>query len=83
MAVFGESSGGNYAAMACVAADAPLFDDPALGDLAIPCAVQAAIDWYGPIDFSSMDAQLTASGLGLMEHDRPESMEEHYLGGRL
>jgi acetyl esterase/lipase len=80
IAVFGESSGGNYAAMACVAAAAPLFDDVALGNADSPCEVQAAIDWYGPTDLLRMDEHLVASGLGPATHGLADSMESQYLG---
>lgn len=80
IAVLGESSGGNYAAMACVAADSVLFDDPILGSADYPCEVQAAVDWYGPTDLSKMDEQLRASGLGPGDHDLAGSNESLYLG---
>jgi len=82
VAVFGESSGGNYAAMMCVAAGTSLFDDPALGDSSYPCDVQAAIDWYGPTDLLKMDEQLAANGLGPANHGLAGSMESQYLGAR-
>ena len=78
--VFGESSGGNYAAMVCTAAGSALFDDPDLGDLSYPCDVQAVIDWYGPTDLSKMDKHLEESGLGPGDHGRADSMESQYLG---
>jgi acetyl esterase/lipase len=82
IAVFGGSSGGNYAAMACVTAEVSLFDDAALGDPHYPCDVQAAVDWFGPTDFSKMDEQLAASGMGTANHGLADSMESQYLGGR-
>lgn len=78
--VFGESSGANYAAMACVAAGESLFDDPDVPDLGYPCDVQAAVDWYGPTDLTKMDEQLEANGLGPGNHGLADSMESRYLG---
>lgn len=83
MGVFGESSGGNYAAMVCTAAGSTLFDDPGLGDVSYPCDVRAVIDWYGPTDLSKMDAQLEQSGLGPGGHSPAGSMESQYLGAPL
>lgn len=83
IAAFGGSAGGNFAAMACVTAAVPLFDDPALGDRRYPCDVKAAVDWFGPTDLSKMDAQLTASGAGPANHSLADSMESKYLGARL
>lgn len=82
IAVMGESSGGNYAAMACVAAESELFDDSALGSTSYSCEVQAAIDQYGPTDLSKMDEQLEASGLGPRDHGQASSMESQYLRAR-
>lgn len=33
--------------------------------VAVTCGVQAAVDWFGPIDFFTMDEQRDANGLGL------------------
>lgn len=35
----------------------PVFDDHDLGDSSLSSAVQAAVDWYGPVDFKTIDAQ--------------------------
>ncbi|MCE5255025.1 MAG: alpha/beta hydrolase [Actinomycetia bacterium] len=80
IAACGASAGGNYAAMVCVTGGVPVFDDPSLGNIGYPCDVQAAIDWFGPIDFLTMDEQLAASGLEPCDHSRPESPESRYLG---
>jgi len=82
IAAFGESSGGNYAAMTCVAADVALFDDPESAHLSQPCDVQAAVDWYGPTDLGKLDEQLAANGLGPQDHGLEDSPESRYLGGR-
>jgi acetyl esterase/lipase len=81
IAVCGDSAGGNLAAMVAFTADESQFDDPALGKSAYPCDVQVAVDWFGPVDFLTMDEQSAANGFGSSEHSGPESPEAQYLGG--
>jgi acetyl esterase/lipase len=76
----GGSAGGNLAAMLGVTGSKQEFDDPALGNLDQSSAVQAVVDWFGPVDFLSMDAQLNESGLGPADHSGPHSPEARYLG---
>ena len=59
----GDSAGGNLAAMLATSEGAPLFEDAALGNPAHSSRVQAAVDWFGPIDFLTMDAQRDENGL--------------------
>ena len=60
-----------------------VFDDPALGNTTQQSQVQAVIDWSGPVDFRSQDAELRASGKGRPVHDLPDSPESRFLGIRL
>lgn len=80
---WGGSSGGYYAAMACLTANVAELEDLGLGNAEIPCHVQAAVDWFGPIDFLKMDEQLTESGLGPADHGEADSPESRYLGARI
>lgn len=80
VAVGGQSSGGNFAAMMCVSAGAEFFEDPTLGHPEQSTAVQVGFDWYGPTDFSLMDEQLAANGKGVCDHSEPDSPESQYLG---
>jgi acetyl esterase/lipase len=80
---WGNSSGANFAAMVAVTARESFFDDPSLGNADQPCHVHAAVDWFGPTDFLTMDEQLTESGLGPCDHGGPESPESRYLGGQI
>ncbi len=63
IAACGDSAGGNLAAMLATSEGAVLFDDATLGNVEQSSAVQAAVDWYGPMDFYSMPEQLEANGL--------------------
>ncbi len=56
-AVWGASAGGNLAAMMATTSGYPLFDDPTLGNGEVSSAVQAAVDWYGPVDFAAIGQQ--------------------------
>jgi acetyl esterase/lipase len=83
IAACGGSSGGNFAAMVCLTDKITKFDDPQLGDINIPCNVHAAVDWFGPIDFLTMDEQLNESGYGPGDHGQVNSYESRYLGAKL
>jgi acetyl esterase/lipase len=83
VAAWGNSAGGYLAVMAGVTGAVSVFDDPALGNVTQPSHVQAVIDWFGPADFRSQDAELRASGKGRPVHDLPDSPESRFLGIRL
>jgi acetyl esterase/lipase len=83
IAVLGGSSGGNFAAMVCLTDRVAYFSDDTLGNAGYPCNVHAAVDWFGPIDFLTMDEQLLENGYGPAEHGLPDSPESRYLGSRL
>jgi acetyl esterase/lipase len=80
---WGNSSGGNFAAMVAVTARESLFDDPALGNEGYSCNVRAAVDWFGPTDLLTMDEQLAESGLGPSGHGQADSPESRYLGAQI
>lgn len=81
-AAWGSSAGGNLAAMVAVSANDPYLADPSLGNAGVSDAVQAAVDWYGPLDFSAMDEQFKSLGIsGAMgPTSSPTSPESKYLG---
>lgn len=61
-AAWGESAGGNIAALVgTTGGRSTPFDDPALGNNDASSAVQAVVDWYGPVDFLRRDAQAASS----------------------
>lgn len=61
-AAWGESAGVWFAVMLGVTGDQPtIFDDYSLGNSNVSSAVQAVIDWYGPVDFNDGDAQQAAN----------------------
>jgi acetyl esterase/lipase len=56
-AVIGESAGAHLAALLGTTQDIATFDDPALGNAGVSSAVQAVVDFYGPADLNTADAQ--------------------------
>ena len=82
-AVWGGSAGGNLAAMAGTSAGVDSLSDPSLGNASQSDAVQAVVDWFGPIDFATMDSQLETSGAGPANHGAADSPESQYLGAPL
>jgi acetyl esterase/lipase len=60
--VWGESAGGHLAVLAGTASDVAAFNDPLLGNADMSARVSAVVDWYGPSDLSTFDAQLAADG---------------------
>ena len=83
IAVWGGSAGGYYVVMVCLTADVLEFDDPSLGNPDYSSGVQAGVDWFGPIDFLAMDAQLAESGLGIPDHSDAGSPESRFMGAKI
>jgi acetyl esterase/lipase len=76
-AAWGESAGGHLVALLGTTGDVSEFD---VGEnLEQSSAVQAVVDWFGPIDFLQMNPQ--AGNLGRMDHDAPDSPESKLIGG--
>lgn len=78
IAAFGQSAGGNLAAMLGTTGDDAPFDDASLGNADVSNEVQVVVDWFGPTDFGLLDAQgcpPEAQTYGL-----PDSIAAAYLG---
>lgn len=85
-AAWGRSAGGYLAAMLGLIPDrATGFDIHSTRSGS--AAVQAVVDWYGPSDFMSMDAQFRSAppsnGAEVQWHDSAGSPESEFLGGSL
>jgi acetyl esterase/lipase len=92
MAVWGASAGGNLAALVAttcgLAQLEPAAMPPAMPggpripfiDPAADSCVRAAVDWFGPIDFSTMDAEAEADGQVGSVHGLKGSPESEYIG---
>jgi len=81
-ATWGGSAGGNLSAMASVSEGVASLADPALGNVGVSDAVQAAVDWFGPIYFSTMDEEFAALGQSgsMGATNSANSAESKYLG---
>ena len=86
-ASWGESAGGWFAVMLGVTGDqSTVFDDASDPNAAESSAVQAVVDWFGPVDFATMDAQnakYPPSGCTPQVHDPKTSPESAWIGGAL
>ncbi len=82
IAVWGGSAGGNLASLAGTSGDVVELEDDSLGNTGVSTRVQAAIDWYGPIYFSTMDAEFAALGQTAVTGatNSSKSPETAYLG---
>lgn len=83
IAVWGGSAGGHLAALAGTSGDVTALEDLSLGCADQSSRVQAVVDWFGPIDFLSMDDQFRASGLGRADHGEAQSPESRLLGQKI
>lgn len=81
-AIWGESAGGNLAAMIGTTGDDTTFDNASLGNVDESSAVQAVVDWFGPLQFTEMDNQFAALGLTpkMGATNTSESPESKYIG---
>jgi acetyl esterase/lipase len=92
VAVWGASAGGNLAALVATTCGVSQLE-PAASAEAVPggpripfidpaadSCVRAAVDWFGPIDFSTMDAEAEADGQAGKVHGLAGSPESEYLG---
>jgi len=81
-ATWGGSAGGNLAALAAVTGGVAELADDTLGNEGISDAVQAGVDWFGPIYFSTMDAEFAALGQSpaMGATNTETSPETAYLG---
>jgi acetyl esterase/lipase len=82
LAVWGDSAGGSLAALAGTSGDVKELQDDGLGNAGQSDRVLAVVDWYGPIYFSTMDAEFAALGItpAFGATNSPTSPESGYLG---
>lgn len=78
---WGESAGGHLSAMAALSAGVLDLIDPRLGYPRVSERVQAAVIWYAPINFATIDLQLAALGVTKPNPtSSKDSYESRYLG---
>lgn len=83
IALWGASSGGNLVSLAGTTGNRKIFNNPKLGNPDISTEVQAVVDWFGPIDFLTMDEQFVEEGIKGQDHNSPDSFESQYLGAQI
>ncbi|SNQ51922.1 Esterase/lipase [Frankia canadensis] len=83
IAASGASAGAYLALMLGATAGVPMYDDPALGHPGVSSDVRAVVDFFGPVNFASMDDQARANvhcSAGDAGHGRRGSPESRFLG---
>lgn len=82
MAAWGDSSGGNLAAMLGTSGDLAALETKTILYPEQSSKVQAVVDWFGPINFLTMEEQFKASGITPMMgyNQTADSFESEYIG---
>jgi acetyl esterase/lipase len=80
IAAFGQSAGGNLAALLGTSCGAADIEGAELGNAEQSSCVQAVVDWFGPIDFLQMDSQFAGTSC-TANHDEATSPESMVIGG--
>lgn len=80
IALWGSSSGGNLASLAGTTGNYKTFVNYNLNNYRVPWGINAVVDFYGPINFLTMDNQFTINGIDGQNHNSPDSFESLYLG---
>ncbi len=83
IAVWGASAGGYLAALAGTSGNIRELEDTSMGHAGHNSNVHAVVDWYGPINFLTMDAHNEQTGTAPvfgLRHDDPKSPESLLMG---
>lgn len=78
--LYGQSAGGNLAALAGVSGEINSFNDEKLGNEQFDSSVQAVVDFYGPINFLTMDSDFAELGVNGNQASVSSSPESQYIG---
>lgn len=68
---WGDSAGANLASMLGTTAGIPVLEDLTLGNAKQSSRVNAVVSFFGPTDFSAMDAQFKESGKKSLQMCQP------------
>lgn len=82
---WGDSAGGNLAALAGTSGDDASLNGDNTENMDVSSAVNAVVDWFGPIDFLLMDEQFAAAGITpiMGSTSSSTSPESQYIGGNI
>lgn len=83
IATWGGSAGGALSAMCATSGDVVEFKNPLLGNVDVSDKVQAAVDWFGPINFLTMDQQFEEIGIEGQIHNSSDSFESKLMGQQI
>ena len=83
VALWGDSAGGNLAALAGTSGDVPALRGPHPTDAGQSDRVQAVVDRFGPISFLRTDHDFRVAGLRCASAAGPNSFLSQYLGAPL
>jgi acetyl esterase/lipase len=83
IATWGGSAGGHLAAMIGTSSGVKDLEDFSQGNKQFSSKVQAVVDWFGPINFNTMDTQFKVSNKGKTDHDDIDSPESLYIGKKI
>ena len=75
--VWGAGSGGHLASLIGTAGDIPAFEAPELGNAGFSSRVQVVIDWFAPIDLSTLQSGFTCTNATL---ETPYAAASRFLG---
>lgn len=82
IAVWGDSAGGNLAAMVGTSGNVDELNGDNVENLEFDSTVQVVIDWFGPLNFLKMDEQFAAAGITpkFGKTSSESSPESQYIG---
>jgi len=83
IALWGDSAGGNLAALAGTSGDTAALRGPHPADAGQSDRVQAVVDWFGPISFLRTDHDFRVAGVSHASSTGPNSFLSQYLGAPL
>lgn len=83
IAIWGGSAGGYLASMIGTSAKVEELEDLRMDNPGFSSNVQAVVDWFGPINFLTMDEQFQKSGKGKADHNDTDSPESRLMGKKI
>jgi acetyl esterase/lipase len=83
IALWGDSAGGNLAALAGTSGDSDALRGPGPENAGQTDEVQAVVDWFGPISFLRTDDDFRTAGIKHSSEEGPGSFLSRYLGAPL
>lgn len=83
IAAWGPSAGGHLSALLGTSGGVSELEDLSLGNPEQSSRVQAVVDWFGPVNFLTMDDQFVMLGVQGAVHNAPESPESALIGQQI